>query len=91
MALAKWRITTKMRGCRFFREIIISVVVIATLVICGCSRETAEYIAEKYDISVEERTKVILDCDMTFLGDDAMCLSLLVQADSIGTYFGRRW
>ncbi len=29
-----------MRGCRSFKQIIISVVVTACLVICGCSRET---------------------------------------------------
>lgn len=28
--------------------------------------------------------KVILDCDMTYLGDDAMCMCILAQADNIG-------
>ncbi len=32
----------------------------------------------------EEKPKVVLDTDMTFLGDDAFCLSILVQADNIG-------
>ncbi len=43
------------------------------------------YLSSQYDIEVgEEIPKVILDTDMTFLGDDAFCLSLLVQADNIG-------
>lgn len=47
-------------------------------------KKTAKYLSKKYHLPKRERTKVILDCDMTFLGDDAMCLSLLTQADSIG-------
>ncbi len=43
------------------------------------------YLSSQYDIEVgDEIPKVILDTDMTFLGDDAFCLSLLVQADNIG-------
>ncbi len=43
------------------------------------------YLSSQYDIDVgNEIPKVILDTDMTFLGDDAFCLSLLVQADDIG-------
>lgn len=43
------------------------------------------YLSSQYDIEVgDEMPKVILDTDMTFLGDDAFCLSLLVQADNIG-------
>lgn len=43
------------------------------------------YLSQTYGISVsEEKPKVVLDTDMTFLGDDAFCLSILVQADTIG-------
>lgn len=43
------------------------------------------YLSQAYGISVyEEKPKVVLDTDMTFLGDDAFCLSILVQADNIG-------
>lgn len=43
------------------------------------------YLSQVYDIRVsEEKPKVVLDTDMTFLGDDAFCLSILVQADNIG-------
>lgn len=43
------------------------------------------YLSQTYGISVrEEKPKVVLDTDMTFLGDDAFCLSILVQADNIG-------
>ncbi len=44
-----------------------------------------KYLREKYGIETGNVVpKVILDTDMTFLGDDAMCLSILVQADNIG-------
>lgn len=43
------------------------------------------YLSQVYRIHIsEEKPKVILDTDMTFLGDDAFCLSVLVQADNIG-------
>ncbi len=43
------------------------------------------YLLRTYSISMsEEKPKVVLDTDMTFLGDDAFCLSILVQADNIG-------
>ena len=43
------------------------------------------YLSQTYGISIsEEKPKVVLDTDMTFLGDDAFCLSILVQADNIG-------
>lgn len=48
-------------------------------------RTAADYLKEKYGIFQNGACpKVILDCDMTYLGDDAMCLSILVQADTIG-------
>ena len=48
-----------------------------------------EEIAEVTVIPQEEESvyhppKVILDCDMTYLGDDAMCLCILAQADEMG-------
>lgn len=43
------------------------------------------YLTSQYGIEVgDEIPQVILDTDMTFLGDDAFCLSLLVQADNVG-------
>lgn len=43
------------------------------------------YLSQTYGIDISgEKPKVILDTDMTFLGDDAFCLSILVQADDIG-------
>ncbi|MFG6358262.1 MAG: nucleoside hydrolase [Acetatifactor sp.] len=43
------------------------------------------YLSQAYSINIsEEKPKVVLDTDMTFLGDDAFCLSILVQADNIG-------
>lgn len=43
------------------------------------------YLSKAYNIRIsEEKPKVVLDTDMTFLGDDAFCLSILVQADNTG-------
>ena len=43
------------------------------------------YLSQAYNIRIrEEKPKVVLDTDMTFLGDDAFCLSILVQADNTG-------
>lgn len=59
----------------------------------GCSNQrnnfntdaSLSYLSQTYSINIsEERPKVVLDTDMTFLGDDAFCLSILVQADNIG-------
>lgn len=64
---------------------------IGCLLLTGCkSKDTAadkaaEYIRNEYGILQNEiPPKVILDCDMTYLGDDAMCMCLLVQADTLG-------
>lgn len=47
--------------------------------------EAAEYITNQYGIVQEEIIpRVILDCDMTYLGDDAMCMCILAQADTLG-------
>lgn len=44
-----------------------------------------DYISQVYHIdTTAQKPKVVLDTDMTFLGDDAFCLSILVQADQIG-------
>lgn len=63
---------------------------------CGSDRRTensdekemeaaAGYLREQYGILTQETTpKVILDCDMTYLGDDAMCMCILAQADKLG-------
>lgn len=53
---------------------------------CGSGYDRAKkYLVQTYHISRTERIpKVILDCDMTYLGDDAMCLSILAQADKLG-------
>lgn len=43
------------------------------------------YLSQAYGINIsEKKPKVVLDTDITFLGDDAFCLSILVQADNIG-------
>lgn len=45
----------------------------------------AGYLREQYGILTGEKPpKVILDCDMTYLGDDAMCMCILAQADKLG-------
>lgn len=44
----------------------------------------AEFVPTKYDIvTAAPDNKVILDCDMTYLGDDAMCMCILTQADAL--------
>lgn len=43
-----------------------------------------EFVPSKYTIATTASdNKVILDCDMTYLGDDAMCMSILAQADAL--------
>lgn len=45
----------------------------------------AEYLKEQYGILSDGNVpKVILDCDMTYFEDDAMCLSILAEADQLG-------
>lgn len=45
----------------------------------------AEYLVNEYNIDFGGTVpKVILDCDMTYLYDDAMCMCILVQADTLG-------
>ncbi len=45
----------------------------------------ADYIRSQYGLlSDGAPPKVILDCDMTYLGDDAMCMCILAQADTLG-------
>lgn len=44
----------------------------------------AEFVPSKYNIATNAAdNKVILDCDMTYLGDDAMCMNILAQADAL--------
>ena len=48
-------------------------------------KAAAEYLVSEYGIDLSEYTpKVILDCDMSYLYDDAMCMCILVQADTLG-------
>lgn len=59
------------------------------LLLTGCGnsdhRKAKEYLMEEYHTTQTKTIpKVILDCDMTYLGDDAMCLSILAQADKLG-------
>ncbi len=59
------------------------------LLLTGCGghdfSKAREYLAEEYNIVLADPIpKVILDCDMSYLGDDAMCLSILAQADKLG-------
>lgn len=47
--------------------------------------KAADYLADQYGIEREKTPpKLILDCDMTYLGDDAMCMCILAQADTLG-------
>lgn len=46
---------------------------------------TAFAALEDYSIATTaEENKVILDCDMGYLGDDAYCMFILAQADAAG-------
>lgn len=48
-------------------------------------RAAAEYLKEQYGILTDGKVpKVILDSDMAYFGDDAMCLCVLVEADQLG-------
>ncbi|MCM1103281.1 MAG: nucleoside hydrolase [Clostridium sp.] len=48
-------------------------------------RAAAAYLKEQYGILADGRVpKVILDSDMAYFGDDAMCLSILAEADQLG-------
>lgn len=48
-------------------------------------RAAAEYLKEQYGILTDgDVPKVILDSDMAYFGDDAMCLCILVEADQLG-------
>ncbi len=48
-------------------------------------KAAAEYLREQYGILTDGNVpKVILDSDMTYFGDDAMCLSILAAADELG-------
>lgn len=45
----------------------------------------AEYLVSEYGMDRGKKVpKVILDCDMSYLYDDAMCMCILVQADTLG-------
>lgn len=51
----------------------------------GDNNKVLQYLMREYDLVASETPpKVILDCDMTYLGDDAMCMCILAQADAIG-------
>lgn len=68
---------------------VLAALVTVCLLLTGCGNDSydkaKEYLAEEYNIvQTETAPKVILDCDMTYLGDDAMCLSILAQADKLG-------
>lgn len=62
------------------------------IILAGCGnaddralKKSADYLKEQYGILADENVpKVILDTDMAYFGDDAMCLSVLVQADELG-------
>lgn len=48
-------------------------------------RAAAEYLVSEYGLKQRETIpKVILDCDMSYLYDDAMCMCILAQADTLG-------
>lgn len=69
--------------CKLF----VSIILCSIFILAGCGREekAADYLKGQYDLEFTEvPRKVILDCDMTYLGDDAMCMCILAQADNIG-------
>ena len=73
----------------FSMKRILTTLITMCLLLTGCGNsnydKAREYLTETYHISYAETIpKVILDCDMTYLGDDAMCLSILAQADKLG-------
>ncbi len=48
-------------------------------------KKALAYLIKEYEIMAGESIpQVILDCDMTFLGDDALCMCILAQADTLG-------
>lgn len=48
-------------------------------------RAAAEYLVSEYGLKQSETIpKVIMDCDMSYLYDDAMCMCILAQADTLG-------
>lgn len=62
---------------------------LSVVIVTGCGNrdhsKAKEYLVEEYNITQTATVpKVILDCDMTYLGDDAVCLSILAQADKLG-------
>ena len=67
---------------------IISIALIVSFLLTGCRQAdaaSAEYIIKEYSIDLGEIVpKVILDCDMSYLYDDAMCMCILAQADTLG-------
>lgn len=74
---------------RMSKIYIFIVTLLSVMIVTGCGnsdhRKAKEYLVEEYSIAQTETIpKVILDCDMTYLGDDAMCLSILAQADKLG-------
>lgn len=63
----------------------LSMVLAASMVGSMLAPTTASAALEDYDIvTTAEENKVILDCDMGYLGDDAYCMSILAQADAAG-------
>ena len=67
---------------------IVMLTLIVSLMLTGCRQAdvaSAEYIISEYSIDLGEIVpKVILDCDMSYLYDDAMCMCILTQADTLG-------
>ena len=69
----------------------IAIALIVSLMLTGCRQAnradaaSAEYIIKEYNLNLGEIVpKVILDCDMSYLYDDAMCMCILAQADTLG-------
>lgn len=67
------------------RKKALSLVLAAGMMTTLLSPMTASAALEDYDIvTTAESNKVILDCDMGYLGDDAYCMYILSQADAAG-------
>ncbi len=76
------------------KRIYIMFLIVCMLFVSGCTKQKSNiednedvlnYLISTYSSDTSmNKPKVILDTDMTFLGDDAFCLSILVQADNAG-------
>ena len=58
--------------------------ILVALVMCLGSTAAMAELSDFDIVTTAEDNKVILDCDMGYLGDDVWCMSILAQADAGG-------